>query len=76
MVAHLPVTGPTLADPVQPMRLVTDVALSRNTADRPTVYARVGWLIPWLCQAWALWVVGAGVLARIRRKPYKRPEDP
>ncbi len=72
LVAHLPVTGPTVENPVAPQRLVTDVALTRNTAEQPTVYARVGWLVPWLCQAWVLLVVGMGVLARIRRKPYNR----
>jgi len=75
VVGQLPVTGPTLTNPVAPMQMVTEVALPRNTAERPTVYARVGWLIPWLCQAWALGVVGFAVLARIRRKPYKQPRS-
>lgn len=73
LVAHLPVTAPLAGSPVAPQRLVTDVALTRNTAARPTIYARFGWLAPWLCQAWGLLVLGAGLLARVRRKPYKQP---
>jgi apolipoprotein N-acyltransferase len=57
VVAHLPVRGPTVERPVPPEYLVYDVALPRNTAARPTVFARVGWVLPWLCEAAVLLVV-------------------
>jgi apolipoprotein N-acyltransferase len=62
----LELRGPTLSNSVAPERLVADVALVRNTADAPTLYARGGWLLPWGC---ALVVVGV-VLVRIRRSSY------
>jgi apolipoprotein N-acyltransferase len=62
----LELRGPTLRNRVPPERLVADVALVRNTADAPTIYARGGWLLPWGCAA----VVGIVVLVRIRRSSY------
>lgn len=75
LVAHLPVTGPTAEVPVPPQRLVTDVALPRNTAQQPTIYARAGWLVPWACQAWVVLVLAMAALARLRGRPYKRPSE-
>jgi len=66
VVAHIPVRGPTIDQPVSPEYLVYDVALPRNTAARPTIFARVGWLLPWLCEAVVLWVV----LVRLWRRFY------
>ncbi|MCX4242980.1 apolipoprotein N-acyltransferase [Paraliomyxa miuraensis] len=68
VVAHLPARGPTVQSPVPPERLVVDVALPRNTAARPTVFARIGWLLPWSC---VLVVLGA-VLAAMTRLLYSR----
>lgn len=68
LVAHIPARGPTLENPVAPEVLVHDVPLARNTARDPTIYARVGWLLPWLCVAVVLWAV----LAALRRTLYSR----
>ncbi|MEX1365140.1 MAG: apolipoprotein N-acyltransferase [Nannocystaceae bacterium] len=68
LVAHIPARGPTVERPVMPEVLVHDVALPRNTARRPTVFARFGWLLPWLCVG----VVGVVVLAAVRRNLYSR----
>lgn len=68
VVAHIPARGPTLQRPVPPEVLVHDVALPRNTAARPTVFARIGWVLPWLCVATVLVVV----LAAIARVLYSR----
>jgi apolipoprotein N-acyltransferase len=62
--ALIPVRGPTIAQPVPPEHLVYDVALPRNTEARPTIFARVGWLLPWLCEAVVLWVVLVGLWRR------------
>ena len=69
--AWLPVRGPTLEQPVPPEHMVVDVALPRRTDARPTVFARVGWLLPWLCEAAVLCVVlvGAWRLFYSRRTP-------
>lgn len=75
LAAHLPVTAPTIQQPVPPQHLVAEVALPRNTEQQPTFYARLGWLLPWLCHAWAVLVLGRGVLARVRRNSYKRPAN-
>jgi len=66
--AHIPARGPTLEQPVMPEVLVHDVALARNTEWDPTPFARFGWLLPWLCMA----VVGAHMLAAVRRTLYSR----
>jgi apolipoprotein N-acyltransferase len=90
LVAHVPVRDVT--DPMRdppPERLVVDVALPRNTEARPTVFASVGWLLPYACQLWVLvWVARLGV-GRYRRRrstaasappgngaPKADPEDP
>lgn len=39
--------------------IVPEIPLPRNTAERPTVFARVGWLYPWLCVVGALAHLGA-----------------
>ena len=49
LVASIPVTDPAPGRPVGPQRLVQDVALPRNTASSPTIYARGGWLLGPLC---------------------------
>jgi apolipoprotein N-acyltransferase len=49
LAAWLPVRDPTLERPIDPQRLVVDVALPRNTAASPTIYAAGGWTIAWLC---------------------------
>ncbi len=68
IVAHLPVRAPTRDHAVPAEHLVHDVALPRNTAARPTVYARIGWVLPWLCQLCVLIVV----LAAVGRTFYSR----
>jgi apolipoprotein N-acyltransferase len=49
--AALPVRAPTREQSVEAERLVVDVALPRNTAESPTIFSRVGWLLQWLCIA-------------------------
>ncbi len=49
VVASLPVRDPKVDRPVDPERLVVDVALPRNTERAPTLYALGGWVLPWLC---------------------------
>ncbi len=68
VVAYIPVRGPTVEQPVAPEHLVYDVALARNTEQHPTVFARVGWLLPWLCEL----VVLLAVLAALVRLFYSR----
>ena len=68
----LELRGPTRYNSVPAERLVADVALVRNTADAPTVYARGGWLLPWGC---AVVVLGV-VLVRIRRSSYRPGSSP
>jgi apolipoprotein N-acyltransferase len=63
----LELRGPTRRNSVPPERLVADVALVRNTAENPTIYARGGWLLPWGCAV----VVAGVVLVRIRRSTYR-----
>lgn len=70
--ALIPVRGPTLEQPVPPEYLVHDVALPRSTEARPTIFARVGWLLPWLCEAVVLWVV----LVALWRRFYSRRRAP
>ncbi len=62
---HLRVTAPTPDRIPPPEVLVADVALARNTAKHPTIYARVGWLLPHLCQAAVVVVL---LVARRRRR--------
>lgn len=71
--ATLDVTDPGLHDPVPAQRLVVDVALPRNTVERPTVYARGGWLLPWLCVGVSLM---APLLAYGRRRRRLGSEPP
>ena len=60
LVSHIPLR------PVTPQNfaefpaelLIESLSLSRNTGANPTVYARLGWLFPYLCQA--IVVLGAG----------------
>jgi len=69
LVASLPVSDPLPTRPVGPQRLVHAVALPRNTAESPTIYARGGWLLgvlSMLCTA----VVPLVVLVR-RKSPAK-----
>lgn len=71
--AHIPVRGPTLIDPLEAELLVDEVALPRNTAESPTVYARGGWLLPHLCQ---LGLVCLAVAGLVRRKYTARSRSP
>lgn len=66
LVHNLDAYGPTLDDIPPPEVLVADVALPRNTASEPTVYARGGWLLPRACQLAVLVVVA--VAWRRRRR--------
>jgi apolipoprotein N-acyltransferase len=68
VVGAVPVRAPTASDPVAPERLVMDVALPRNTVERPTIYAQVGWLVPWLSLAASLGWLFAMVAGPLRRK--------
>ena len=64
--AALPVRDPTPEVPVAAEVLVHSVALVRNTADAPTVYARGGWLLKWICTS--VFAIASGWwLARRRR---------
>jgi apolipoprotein N-acyltransferase len=54
--AALPVRAPTDTEPVPAERLVVDVKLPRNTAQAPTIFARFGWMLRWLCSFAALLV--------------------
>ncbi|MBC8074355.1 MAG: apolipoprotein N-acyltransferase [Deltaproteobacteria bacterium] len=49
--AVLDVRAPTPSQAIDPERLVVDVALPRNTAAAPTIFARGGWMFAWLCVA-------------------------
>ncbi len=64
--ASRPVRDPRREAPVAPEYLVADVALPRDTASEPTVFARGGWLLRWLCAGGLVLVVGADVLRRRR----------
>jgi apolipoprotein N-acyltransferase len=58
--AHIPprpVDLDTLAD-WPPEQVVVDLALTRNTAEEPTWFARGGYALPWLCVATALAIGG------------------
>jgi apolipoprotein N-acyltransferase len=68
--AALPVRGPTKEHSVEAERLVVDVALPRNTASSPTIFARVGWLLRWLCI-----VVGVivPIVVYVRRRYSRNP---
>ena len=63
--AALPVRAPTREQSVEAERLVVDVALPRNTAESPTIFSSVGWLLQWLCIAIGLLVP---VIAFVRRR--------
>lgn len=68
-VSHLPLR-PVEAETAHlypPETLVADVLLPRNTEDSPTVYARWGWLFPYVC---LVGVVGGSFRGFLgRRKP-------
>ena len=49
--------------------LVEAVALPRSTAAQPTLFARGGWLYPWLCIAFCALAAGARLYRRARRQP-------
>ena len=67
LVAHIPLRPVTLEnlDDYPPELLVETIAMPRNTEDQPTLYARGGWMFPYLC---GLLVVlgGARIVARRR----------
>jgi apolipoprotein N-acyltransferase len=66
VVASLPVRDPTPEDPVAAEVLVHPVALVRNTEEAPTVYARGGWLVKWICTA--AFAIGSGWWLAARRR--------
>ena len=68
LVAALPVTDPAPERPVEPLRLVHDVLLPRNTAQSPTIFARGGWLFEWLCRLATL-LVPLAALVRSKYRP-------
>lgn len=67
LVGSVPVTDPTPERPVPAQRLVRDVALPRNTARSPTIYARGGWLLGLLCSIATVLVP----LAAVGRSKYR-----
>lgn len=69
LVAALPVRDPRRGGPViDPEFLVADVALVRDTASAPTVFARGGWLLRWLCVGALAFVAGRASLVAVRRR--------
>ncbi|MBW2294107.1 MAG: apolipoprotein N-acyltransferase [Deltaproteobacteria bacterium] len=52
LVAHVPLRPvmPDSLDEYPPEILMETLSLSRNTAREPTIFARVGWLFPHVCQ--------------------------
>lgn len=56
LVSHIPLRPVTLANLAEyPAEfLIEDLSLARNTERQPTLYARVGWLFPHLCQLIAI----------------------
>lgn len=54
---------------VPPELLVVDVAVGRDTATRPTVHARGGWLLVHLCQALAFAMAAVALTRRGGRRP-------
>jgi apolipoprotein N-acyltransferase len=69
LVRHIPlraVTAKTL-DRYPPEVFVETIVLARNTADQPTIYARFGWLFPYLCVASVL-VATTMELVKTRRE--------
>lgn len=68
LVASLPVTDPGPNRSIPPQALVHDVVLPRNTAQAPTIYARGGWLLGWLCMLGTVVLPLAG-LVRSKYRP-------
>lgn len=66
LVASRPVRDPRRGAPVDPEYLVADVALVRDTASAPTIFARGGWLLRWFCASAV--VVLAGVQMYRKRR--------
>jgi apolipoprotein N-acyltransferase len=66
IVASLELHPADVAELVEPEQLVVDVEIGRDTATRPTLHARGGWLLVHLCQSIA--VVAGLVLFRSRRR--------
>ncbi len=61
LVRHIPLRPVSLKtlDQYRPEVIVETIALLRNTAEQPTIYARFGWLFPHLCLAAVL--VASGI---------------
>ncbi len=80
LLAHLP-SRPVSAETLRrypPELLVKSIRLPRNTAAKPTIYARFGWLFPHLCQLSVLAALMLRYRPRIlaafdRRSPQPRP---
>jgi apolipoprotein N-acyltransferase len=68
IVAHLDVTDPSPKQPIPEQLIVHDVKLPRKTTERPTLFGRAGFVLPWLCQMLVLFVA----LAPIARSLYRR----
>lgn len=68
LTGHLDVTAPEVGTPLDSERLVRDVALPRNTAQSPTIFASIGWLLPWLCGVVVLFGLAVGIVRRRRGK--------
>lgn len=68
VVASVPVSDVADDEWDAPQRLVVDVAMPRNTQADATVFSRVGWLLPHVCQLWLLvWLARLGI-GRYRRR--------
>ena len=68
LVATRPVRDPRPEAPVDPEYLVADVSIVRDTASSPTIFARGGWMLRWLCASSFVVIVGVRVARRRRRK--------
>jgi len=74
--AHLDVTDPSLQRLVPEQLIVKDVRLPRKTTERPTPFARFGFVLPWVCQLVVLLVALAPVARNLyRRAPKEAASD-
>lgn len=68
LVASRPVRDPRREAPVDPEYLVADVAIVRDTASAPTIFARGGWTLRWMCASALVVAFGLDVYRRRRRR--------
>ena len=68
---HLPVrpVEPETLEEYPPDILLAEVRLARNTATRPTLYARVGWLFPYFCVVTTVLFGLIGMRQRLGKPP-------